>query len=79
MSRLPLSTELALVALVLLFPLFMMDPMENLAVSLTVMLTQMAACIGSFVARHYERKAQRAYIQGIIDKVKKKRENDQAD
>lgn len=73
MSRFPLSTELGLVAFILLFPMWMIDPMENPIMIISVMMVQMAACIGSFVARHYERKAHRAYVQAIIDKVKKRK------
>ena len=73
MSRLPLSTELGLVAFILMFPAWTVDPIANPATIITILSVQLAACIGSFVARHYERKAHREYLQQMIDKVKKKR------
>ena len=75
MSRLPLSTELGLVAFILMFPLWMIDVRENMLLIFSIMGVQLAACIGSFVARHHERKAHRAYLQGLIDKVKKRRKD----
>jgi len=74
MSRLPLSTELGLVAFVLMFPLWMRDPLENLPITITLLVVQFTACVGSFVARHYERKAHREFIQRLRDKVQKKRD-----
>lgn len=75
MSRLPLSTELGLVAFVLVFPMWMIDPIENPFTIITVMVVQLAACIGSFVVRRKERAAHRAYLQAMIDKVKKRRKD----
>jgi len=76
MSRLPLSTELGLVAFVLVFPLLSISPMENPMTTVVLLVTQLAACIGSFVARRKERAAWRAQYQALIDKMRKKRDND---
>jgi len=76
MSRLPLSTELGLVAFVLVFPIWMIPIRENMLLIFSIMGVQLAACIGSFVARHYERKAHRAEVQAFIDKVRKRKKDD---
>jgi len=76
MSRLPLSTELGLVAFVLVFPIWMIPIRENMLLIFSIMGVQLAACIGSFVARHYERKAHRAEVQAFIDRIKKRKKED---
>ena len=73
MSRLPLSTELGLVAFVLVFPLWSISPMENPMTTVVLLVAQLTACIGSFVARRKERIAWRAEYQALIDRIKKKR------
>jgi len=75
MKRLPLSTELGLVAFVLLFPVWMIDPIQNPWTIMSLLVAQSLACVGSFIARRKEKAAYRAELQAFIDKIKKRREN----
>lgn len=47
--------------------------MENPMTTVVLLVAQLTACIGSFVARRKERIAWRAEYQALIDRIKKKR------